>query len=387
VSNTDFDLHGHVGIRLVDAGPAEVEAVTKQLGPIQTDLDREPDIVVRFVDRLPLSSKVRYLGVDDTGFTNDAFLVLRGKHKSPARVQIPFGSIGRGCEILCERGVIQVPLLVPIVNLTALGKGILPLHASAFNFRDTGVVATGWSKGGKTETLLSFMSNGATYVGDEWIYFSADGNTVHGIPEPIRIWNWQLEQLPEYRGLVSKGQRTKLQALGLMVDLTERIAGNGKSSQTGTRRMAHRVRAFLGKQLHVDISPHRLFGNERCATTGVIDEIVFVSSHEQSETTLAPLDPTELARRMVFSLQEEQQTLLSYYWKFRFAFPETVNDLLENSRALQLEILERVLAGKSCHELTHPYPMRIASLFEKIEQLCGEPSRSSIRPSREHEET
>ena len=154
----EYDLGGVVGIRLADAGPEEEALVSRQLGPIRRPLEREPDIVVRFVDELELSSPVRYIGLEDCGFTADAFLVLRGKHKSRARVQLPFARIGGRCEIVCERGLAAVPLLVPIVNLTALANGLLPLHAAAFLWNDVGIVATGWSKGGKTETLLAFMA-------------------------------------------------------------------------------------------------------------------------------------------------------------------------------------------------------------------------------------
>jgi len=55
-----------------------------------------------------------------------------------------------------------VPHLLAVINLTALAKGVLPLHASAFTYRGLGVLATGWAKGGKTETLLEFAWLGAT---------------------------------------------------------------------------------------------------------------------------------------------------------------------------------------------------------------------------------
>lgn len=190
----DYDLHGIVGIRLLDATSEDAAVVTRQVGPIQAPLARQPDIVIRFVDELPTSSPVRYLGLDDIGFTDDAFLVLRSKHKSRAKVQIPFEHIGKRCEIVCEKGLAQVPLLTSIVNLTVLAKGALPLHASAFVFDGTGIAAIGWSKGGKTSTLLAFMANGATYVGD-WLYISADGKRMYGIPEPIRVWQWASERI------------------------------------------------------------------------------------------------------------------------------------------------------------------------------------------------
>jgi hypothetical protein len=113
---SDFDLHGIVGIRLLNATPNDIEAVKRQLGPIQKSLSRTPDIIIRFVDQIPLSSSVRYLGLDDSGFTDDAFFVFRGKHQARVRVQIPFHQIGNGlCEIICESGAPAVPLLIPIL--------------------------------------------------------------------------------------------------------------------------------------------------------------------------------------------------------------------------------------------------------------------------------
>lgn len=367
----EFDLHGLVGIRLLDAGPDETAAVSRQLGPIRSTLDREPDIVVRFVDRLPDTGDVRLLGVDDAGFTEDAFLVLRSRFKSRACVQIPFQDIGHRCEILCERGLIQVPLLIPILNLTALARGVLPLHASAFNYRGTGIVATGWSKGGKTETLLAFMAQGAEYVGDEWVYFRPDGTVVYGIPEPIRLWSWHLDQMPRYRGRVPGKQLVRLRALDMMLGLTNILPGNGNGGTGGKGVLTHRVRTLLRKQLHVDVTPERLFGTERCALKGAPDKIVWLASHDREETVLRPMDPEELARRMVFSLQEEQMGFLSYYWKFRFAFPEAANEFLDRSRQLQEELLRRTLENKECHELSHPYPGSIPSLFEALAPVCG----------------
>src|SRR5215813_6147866 len=227
-AHVDFDLHGLAGIRLIDASPHEVAAVVRQLGPIQRPLEREPDITIRFVERLATSSRVRYLGVDEAAFTDDAFLVLRSKHKARARVQIPFEQIGGRCEIVCERGLPAVPLLIPILNLTVLNKGALPLHASAFNYRGAGVLTTGWSKGGKTETLLAFMSRGAEYIGDEWVYITDDGARMYGIPEPIRVWDWHLQDLPQYRALVGRSDRARLGAIKL-VQSVDRALPRGAS--------------------------------------------------------------------------------------------------------------------------------------------------------------
>src|SRR4051812_34739855 len=183
---TDFDLHGLVGIRVVGAATSEIRAVMGQLGLAPSSLDREPDIVIRYQDRLPNTSRMRCLGVDDAYFNEDVFVVLgNNRQGTKSRVQIPFEQIGKHCEIVCEAGLQYVPLLIPIINLTMLSKGFIALHASALSYEGGGVIVTGWAKGGKTEVHLAFTERGATYIGDEWVYVSQDGKRLYGIPQPI----------------------------------------------------------------------------------------------------------------------------------------------------------------------------------------------------------
>ena len=367
-TTVDFDLHGIVGIRLLDANPGDAAAVAGQLGPIQAKLDREPDITIRFVDRLPNGSRVRLLGVDEAGFTDDSFLVLRSKHKSAARVQIPFDRIGKQCEIVCESGLPAVPLLIPILNVTALAKGALPLHASAFGFNGKGVLTTGWSKGGKTETLLAFMAHGARYVGDEWVYITGDGKRMHGIPEPIRVWDWHLQYLPKYRALVSRSERARHRAIKLAQWLGWTMS-QSRLRRTFPARVMNRLMPVLKRQLFVDMHPVDLFGDEAGASGVSLDKVFFVVSHESPDVTVCRMDPQEVARRMVFSLQYERQEFVSYYMKFRFAFPESANDLVEQAEETQRRMLERMLEKKDTYVVYHPYPVPIPSLFDAMSPL------------------
>ncbi len=353
----DFELAGIAGVRLLDASNGDAAAVERQLGPIRHPLERTPDIVVRFVDRLPPSGETRYLGLNEAGFTETGFLVLRGKHKAPARVQIPLDRAGAGCEIVCEHGVPAVPLLVPLLNLAVLSRGILPLHASAFVHKGVGIVATGWSKGGKTEALLACAAAGATYVGDEWVYIDRDGSRVSGIPEPIRVWDWHLREQPQLRSRLSRSERLRLGALGGV---------GGVLRATGR---LHRVRALADTQRHVDLEPAVLFGARR-ATSMSFDRLVFVVSHASSEVVVSEIEPGEVARRMVFSLGYERRELLAYYQAFRFAFPGSPSPVIEASADLERDLLERAFAGKPAQLVSHPYPVRFPALLDAIERCC-----------------
>jgi hypothetical protein len=360
----DYDLHGIVGVRLLDAGASEERLVTRQLGPIRAPLDREPDIVIRFVDRLDLGGPLRLLGLDDVGFTSDAFLVLRGKQKTRARVIVPLDRVGGRCEIVCERGLAAVPHLVAIVNLTALAKGALPLHASAFLWNGTGVLATGWAKGGKTEALLAFLTEGACYVGDEWVYLLGDGSRMFGIPEPIRVWDWQLRDVPWLQERLTRAERARLAGLRAASNVAARLAA-GRGKVAG---LARRVRPMLDHQRWVQVPPREAFGADRCVREASPARLFFVASHESDDVVVRAVDPGEIAHRMVFSLGEERADLLSCYRKFRFAFPNAANPILDACEARERELLIRALGGMEAYEVLHPYPVSIPALYEAMKE-------------------
>lgn len=362
----DFDLHGLVGIRLVDPGERDVRAVARQLGGGPAPLERDPDLVVRFVDRLQLPEPLRYLGRQEAAWAGDTFVVLRGKHKAAVRVGIPFDRIGRGCELTCETGAPAVPLLIPILNLTLLDKGVLPLHAAAFVADGVGVLVTGWSKGGKTEALLAFMARGAEYVGDEWVYLTSDGR-MHGIPEPIRLWDWHLRSLPGYAATIAVRDRARLRALRAVAVAADRVDATA------------RLRPLLRDQLHVDVRPRDLFGTAACRGEGRLDRLFLVLSTEDPQVRVQPIDGLQVAARMVASLHYERRELLALYAHFRFAFPDRSSGLVETALEREAALLAATLGGVEACLVTHPYPFSLPALHDAMRPVV---ERASCSPSR-----
>ena len=362
----DFNLHDLAGIRLLDARPSDVAAVSRQLGPLRDSLTRTPDVVIRFVSQLDTGA-LDVVEWNRSAFGEDGFFVLRSKHKTPARVRIPLGQVGGHCEIVCEHGLAAVPYLIPIVNLTALANGALPLHAGAFIYKGAGTLVTGWSKGGKTEALLGFMARGATYLADEWTYLYDGGRCMAGIPEPIRVWDWHLREMPVYRRRLKRKERFKLATLGAAMRALDWTTRNGG------RRLSvlHRARPLLKKQQGTNVPPQRIFGAERCATTASFDRLFFVLSSESPGISVEAVDPLQVAERMAFSLQEEQRHFLSLYRQFRFAFPNAANDLFDASQELQAERLKAMLSGKEAYAVYHPYPVPIQKMVDAMEKVIS----------------
>lgn len=363
----DFDLHGVVGVRLLDATPADADVVRRQLGAIEQPLTREPDVEIEFVDQVPVPSRLRLLDLDDVGYTDDEFFVFRRKRRGRTAATLPLADVGGRCRIVCESGAPAVPFLVPIVNLTALAKGVLPLHASAFVYEGVGILVGGWAKGGKTEILLAFMANGAEYVGDEWTYLDRERDRMFGLPEPIKLWDWHLDELPAYRRRVRRGDRARFSMIKLLAQLERVVPARLESS--AIPRFLDRAVPLAKRQLYVRLSPAALFGSGACATVGRIDKVILTVSHAAADVVVERIDVGEVVRRMPFSLERERLEFRSCYLKFRFAFPDARNPLIEEAEELERNLLEAQLLGKDAYVVYHPFPAPIPGLFEAIRPL------------------
>ena len=361
----DFDVHGLVGVRVL-GDDDDARVVARQLGPLRGQLGREPDIVVEFVERVSTGPLV-FLGRDEWAYDRDGLLVLRGRRKSHIRARLPLDTIGHGCHIVIERGAPAVPYLVALVNLCVLANGGLPLHAAAFEINGVGIVVTGWSKGGKTESLLAALDSGARYVGDEWVYLSEGGTRAIGVPEPIRVWDWYLDQLETVRPRLPRSNVMRSRALAGAVAVAERVERSSLGG--GARHNVRRVRHLLDGQRYVDVPVSDLTGSAARPGAITVDAVVHTISTESTDVSLTRTSGAEVAAHMTGSLAFERLPLMSLYHAFRYAFPDRTSTLIESANRLEHDRLNEFLAPQPCWLSTHPYPPRLAELRETLSQL------------------
>jgi predicted ATP-grasp superfamily ATP-dependent carboligase len=380
-SPVDFDVHGIVGLRLLGASASDVAVVRRQLGPLQRRLERPPDIVIRFIDHLSIDG-LQWIEYGRTGYSADGFFVVQSG-KRPSRVRIAFDQIGAGCEIVCQRGVRSIPSLITLVGLTALGRGYTPLHASAFVHDGTGVLVTGWAKGGKTEALLAFAAHGAEYIGDEWILLDADGRTMHGIPEFVRFQDWHLERVAAARRQVSRIQRLAFKGVRHVDRLHGRLR-NGRISRLLPARLFGATLPALKRQLNVQLDPVTVFGAGPSRFAAPLDRVYFMVSHEASTIRVDRVDPQEVAERMTASVCFEQLPLTAAYLAYQFAFPGRHSALLDSARDAQRHALSRALAGKDAFVVRHPYPCDLQQLFDVMTSASNDgPAVLRMRTTRD----
>jgi len=361
VEHRDYDFHGLLGLRLINATACDAAAVARQLGPSQKPLTREPDIVIRFVPQLS-TTRLRCLGKNKAGYSGDGYFLLR-HDKQRVKVRIPFEQIGNRCEMICESGVHSVPFLMDILNLTLLGKDCAPVHASAFIYQGTGVLVTGWADGGKTTALLAFASQGADYVGDDWVWLRGDGQAMYGLPGGLNLSAWHLKQWPRVQRRIGIRKRLFLQCVHGLDHLLDGLLV-GVPGDNPFAKLPRKTLSVLKRQVELAVEPAAVFSPRAVKLAGRPEKVFLFTSQQGADLHCEPAPAQEMVQRMAASFKHEQLPFMEQYLAFRFAFPGRRNKCIENAHDTHQQILGRSLMGKEMYQVQHPYPVSFRSLFD-----------------------
>ncbi|MFC2168339.1 hypothetical protein ACFLRW_05080 [Acidobacteriota bacterium] len=360
----DYDIHGIVGIRLLNPTKSDAVAVANQLGPNLKALDRDPDITIRFKDKLSTPT-IKYVGLD-AGFTDDGFYIFCSREN--AKIRIPLEKVGSQCEIICESGLHGIPWLSEIINLTFLKKKHIPLHASAFEYNGTGTLVTGWTKGGKTEALLSFANHGANYVGDECVILSSDGKKMFGTHVPICIWEWQFKHIPDLLPKIGIQRKILFKSIHFLDFLHKSMERNNLRNSFPAKILNKALPSFK-RQLNIRVKPEKIFENQYSHSAS-LDRLILGISHSNPEILIEKCDPSEIAKRMIHSNTNELLPFLEIYKAFKYAFPQLRNQFLENHEKHQYSLLCRIFENKKSYKVFHPYQVSFEDYFNELRPYC-----------------
>ena len=354
----DFDLHGIVGLRLINPGESDLKIITKKFEIVPVMLTYKPDIVVSYVNKLELNNLI-FIGLNTAGYNSDGFFIL-SNGKEDVKLKIPFENIGlKQLKIVCESGSPDVPLLNHIINLIFLSKNILPVHSTSFEYKGLGALIMGWAKGGKTESLFSFIKNGAKFVSDEVSLISANGTEILGLKIPLCIWDWQFKEIPDYIPKINFKTRMLFKFIHFIGAVNKRIHFG----------FVDKVLLLLNTRLNIKPLPSKIFNSDKILTKTNLDVIILAMNHDSDEIVVESAEPQEIIDRMINSQEFEREYFQKYYNIFKFAFPKLQNEFLENVNTLQYALLKKNLSEKKAFIVKHPYPVSFDKLFDKMNPI------------------
>lgn len=365
----DYDIHGLLGMRLINPSPSDAARVGSALGIPPKAFSGKAGIVIRFVDALSSGGPLRRLGRDDVGFTEHEFIILRGRGLARARAQFRFEDVGGVIEIVCESGLPSVPLLRPLINFAMLGRGIVPVHAAAFELEGRGILVTGWSHGSKTGSLLACMASGARFVGDEWVYLDPARDRMVGLPDHLEARSWYLRDLPQFRSRVALKERLRVAIAQLGSRLLAPLVPQAELRNSLVAKTVRVVHQALVDQQSIVLKPTCLFGAEACTLEARLDVAIVTISHDDSEVRVEPASMEKVARQMAVSFVFEHSNSLSCYQKYRFSFPERRNQMLDDVEEIYFSHALQALSAKCAVTMLHPYPVSTNLLRETVLDL------------------
>lgn len=368
------ELGGGLTVRLQDAGSEDAEWLRRRTRPAASPPSGDPDLVVEFVERLEAPG-LRQAG-GRLGFTDEGLYWLEEPRGEPVARIAPRAETGR-VEIRCRRGGGRPPpLFEELVDLAALRRGLLPLHASAVVHGGRGVIVAGPAHSGKTGSLLAFGEHDARFVADDRVLLDPDRDRMAGRHCPLTVRDWHRRQLPGLRRRLPLHRRALSRALRA-ADSVASVALPAGGGPGG--RWLRRARGGVERRLAVRMTPEEIFGPERCLPAATPDAVFVLVNHRDDGIRVQPSPTREVARRLSALIEAEMQQLLEVRRALRFAFPDSDGLVPDDLRERIAALLENALRTKQSFVVRHPHPCSLGRLYDAMDAALS-PGHASDRP-------
>lgn len=365
----EFDIHGVLGVKLLDAKASDVATVRRHLGPLEEQLLREPDLVVRFVKHLP-RAETEHQTLRSKGFAKDSFLVFDERATREA-AQIAVNFDRQPCEILCRSGLRSITVLLPLLSLLALKKDYVAIHGSAFVYDGVGVVMAGPATSGKTTILLGFASLGAEFVGDDWVLLRRDGQRMHGLPAAIELSPKHAESSLLVRHTLGSFRRMGFDILGAVMAVADDSRG------TFVKPAARRLLTAIQRRIVPRAHPQHIFTKCAKSFSAKPQKVFLLMKHSDPVVHVKEIHRKEMAELLSRLAENEQKSIMELYRTYRFAFPKCKNMFFDGAFTRQRNTLSDAVAAQETYIIRHPYPIRFADLYKTISPFLASRAREA----------
>ncbi|GIV82275.1 MAG: hypothetical protein KatS3mg051_1629 [Anaerolineae bacterium] len=179
-----------------------------------------------------------------------------------------------------------MPLLIPLINLTMVAKGVLPLHAAAFVYHGVGrsgdrLVEGRQDRGGCWPSWRTARTTWAT----RWVYLPADDSRCPGHSgADSACGTGTCGSFRELRERLGRSDRLRLAALRGMAALHRARARSGAGAPW---------RVSWSDSGFADLDPRAIFPAERCALAGRFDRLFWMVTHDAPTIDVMPVSAEE----------------------------------------------------------------------------------------------
>jgi len=358
-------IHDFVNIDLIDPPNKLAHFMGEELGYFQIDSGSSKqdnsDIVVRFVDELPIMGKREYISLY-AGYDDVSLFVMDGlQHKAT----IPFDSLEGNCKIICEKGFDPLNILLLLENLLrykfVLKEAVL-IHASAVSYHGQGIIFPAWANTGKTNLLLQFLKDGANYISDDFAIIREDG-LIYGYPRRLQLFDYNFSEFPQLAVTLDRSARLDFVKQKLSTKLLKKWTRIPLLT-----RLLKRVKRKSSEALHIRAPAKELFPDVEIDGSRRIDKIFFLVRAHSQIIEIERMAPEVLANKMVPCLSFERHYPYDYRLLYKFAYPMKENKLLDKVEQMEGDIISRAIKNSHIYCVRLPRSHSSLKLFRTVQQ-------------------
>jgi hypothetical protein len=360
-----LNFHDLVKIEVINEPNKIREFLQREFHVFMTDEAESPDIKIEFMDKIQGSHHIEFIG-DTAAYDEKSFYVI---DQNRNKASVPFDKLGNNkCNIQCETEMSLDTLfyfiLEPALHYYMLPKKATLIHSSATCLNRVGILFPAWGGTGKTDILLNFLKNGASYMSDDWTIITEKGQML-AYPRTINIFDYNIDNFPELRYCIpNKVFHRKL-------FLNRAFTGFHQFLQNITRTRSYEplqiITNCVGEFLECNtrVPYDTLFPNASIQMICSIGKVFFLTRSNTLKVKINEESPQRLAQKMIPCLMYERRYFLNLYRMFQFAFPARKNKLIDKDEVSR-EIILKALEDKETYHVQIPKRATPKELYNTI---------------------
>ncbi|WP_155118174.1 hypothetical protein [Halorubrum sp. T3] len=229
-----------------------------------------------------------------------------------------------------------------------LDEGIAMIHASAVSYNGDTYVFPAWRHTGKTNTMLSFLMEGASYLGDDRVLITKDGQ-IYSFPTMIHLLMYNYNSFPE---LLDDSQ---IDSVRIAISKLISTVANNINHQDISSELAH-WSSLAGPDNWKRVE--NIFSNSRVLSKEDVSEVFFLqTSNNINEMRLDSVSSNYMSTTLkAINEYEWNQELENMWLAHDILFPERESkvDKFEKFKKREKEVISQFSSSVSTNKLEVP---------------------------------
>ncbi len=283
-----------------------------------------------------------YVVREPVSYDNNGIYIF-DKHNRKLRIN--FSSLGeKTSEIICDPDFhppFFAILIDYLASVYALSRNKILIHSSCFSYKENKVLCPAWRNVGKTNSLLSFMQEGAHYISDDWCLVDEFCHAT-SLPKAVCLFDYNLSSFPEIASKIENSLLPLIEFLSL--------AEEGKIEVNDS--VDAEIRQTLVKRiLPVDLFPDKvLYKPEKI---DLVFNLVKNSINPTENVKSLKLRPETLIRRMYEVLRLEQSPFRLAYSVYKARTGEE-NSHIKKEKGIFFDVASKAFKDIDIFEILVP---------------------------------